>query len=97
MFPTSFPALIDPEVTQVTELNSQQSSSLPALPQKTLQKILKREYVNFNELLPANLYPTSYLAGSNQYTLKFANLDEPNALSIIPAKPLQRKICNLAT
>ena len=43
---------------------------LPPLPQKFLQRITKREYIDFADLLADNLYTHPSLTAQNQYKLE---------------------------
>ena len=58
--------------------------NLPPIPQKILQRIAKREYIDFADLL----YPHPSLATQNQYKLEL-NPEDPSALAIVPSH--QRK------
>ena len=63
--------------------------NLPPVPQKILQCIAKREYIDFADLLSDDLYPHSSLATQNKYKLE-VNPQDPLALAIVPSHPHKR-------
>jgi len=65
--------------------------NLPPIPQKILQRIAKREYIDFADLLSDNLYPHPSLATQNQYKLE-VNPQDPSALAIVPSHHLKRRV-----
>ena len=67
---------------------------LPPLPQKILQRITKREYIDFADLLADNLYPHPSLTPQNQYQLE-VNPQDPSALAIVPSQQRKRRVDGL--
>ena len=68
--------------------------NLPPLPQKIQQRIAKREYIDFADLLSDNLYPHPSLATQNQYKLEI-NPQDPSALAIVPSHQRKRRVDGL--
>ena len=68
--------------------------NLPPIPQKILQRIAKREYIDFADLLSDNLYPHPSLATQNQYKLEL-NPEDPSALAIVPSHQRKRRVDGL--
>ena len=68
--------------------------NLPPLPQKILQRITKREYIDFADLLTDNLYPHPSLTAQNQYKLE-VNSQDPSALAIVPSQQRKRRVDGL--
>ena len=68
--------------------------NLPPLPQKILQRITKREYIDFADLLVDNLYPYPSLTPQNQYKLE-VNPQDPSVLAIVPSQQRKRRVDGL--
>jgi len=58
---------------------------LPPFPQKIVQQITKREYIDFADLLADNLYPHPSLTAQNQFKLE-VNPQDPSALAIVSSQ-----------
>ncbi|KAL9964522.1 hypothetical protein ACROYT_G028176 [Oculina patagonica] len=65
--------------------------NLPPLPQKIQQRIIKREYIDFADLLSDNLYPHPSLAAQNQFKLE-VNAQDPSSLAFVPSHQRKRKV-----
>ena len=70
------------------------ANNFPPLPQKILQRIIKREYIDFSDLLSDNLYPHPSLPAQNQYKLE-VNPQDPSALAIVPSQQRKRRVDGL--
>ena len=68
--------------------------NLPPLPQKIQQRIAKREYIDFANLLSENLYPHPSLTAQNQYKLEI-NPHDPSVLAIVPSHQRKRRVDGL--
>ena len=68
--------------------------NLPPLPQKILQQITKRKYIDFADLLADNLSPHPSLTTQNQYKLE-VNPQDPSALAIVPSQQRKRQVDGL--
>ena len=91
--PTPGPSL--PSTTVVgTPGTSAPAHNLPPIPQKITQRIAKREYIDFADLLSDNLYPHPSLATQNQYKLE-VNPQDPSALAIVPSHQRKRRVDGL--
>ena len=64
---------------------------LPSLPQKLRNKIIKREYIDFNDLFSSNLYPVHSSATSNNFTLAL-NPQDTSTLAFVPTQQRKRRI-----
>ena len=70
--------------------------SLPSLPHKLRNKILKREYIDFNDPLSANMYPIHTSATSNNFTLAI-NPQDTSTLAFVPTQHRKRRIDGLSS
>ena len=69
-------------------LGAQNDLTLPPLPEKLRSKIVKREYIEFNDLLSDNMYPhPSYASSQNNFTLTV----DPQDATTLAFVPFQRK------
>ena len=76
----------------VSARQTQQDPSLPPLPEKLRTKIIKRAYVDFNDLLSDNIYPPpSYASSQDHFTLAL-NPQDATTLAFVPS---QRKKCRI--
>ena len=74
----------------VSAHQTQQDPSLPPLPEELRTKIMKRDYVDFNDLLSDNMYPhPSYASSQDHFTLA---LKDATTLAFVPS---QRKKCRI--
>ena len=69
---------------------------LPPLPQKLKHKILKREYVDFIDLLSSNMYPVHTSSSSDNFTLAI-NPDDTSTLSFVPSQQKKSRINGLSS
>ena len=69
---------------------------LPSLPQKLHNKIIKREYIDVNDLLSSNLYPVHSSATSNNFTLAL-NPQDTSTLAFGPTQQRKRRIDGLSS
>ena len=81
-------------IVAATPGTSAPAHNLPPIPQKILQHIAKREYIDFADLLSDNLYPHPSLATQNQYKLEL-NPEDPSALAIVPSHQCKRRVDGL--
>ena len=70
---------------------------LPPLPEKLRSRILKREYVDFNELLSDNMYPhPAYASSQSNFTLAI-NPQDSTSLTFVPSHRRKRRIDGLSS
>ena len=70
--------------------------SLPSLPLKLKNRILKREYIDFNDLLSANLYPVHTSTSPNNFTLA-VNPQDTSTLAFALTQHRKRRIDGLSS
>ena len=74
----------------------QQDPSVPPLPEKLRTKIIKREYVDFNDLLSHKMYPhPSYASSQDHFTLAL-NPQDATTLAFVPSQRKKRRINGLS-
>ena len=79
----------------VSARQTQQDPSLPPLPEKLRTKIMKRDYVDFNDLLSDNMYPhPSYASSQDHFTLA---LKDATTLAFVPSQRKKRRIDGLSS
>lgn len=87
---TVTPGLLPPSLLPVTQPQSNLTDQhLPPLPQKLRNKILKREYVDFTDLLSSNMYPVHTSSSADNFTLAI-NPDDTSTLSFVPSQQKKR-------
>ena len=69
---------------------------LPSLAQKLRNKIIKREYIDFTDLLSSNLYPVHSSTTSDNFTLAL-NPQDTSALAFVPTQQRKRRIDGLSS
>ena len=70
---------------------------LPPLPEKLRSRILKREYVDFNELLSDNMYPhPAYASSQSNFTLAI-NPQDSTSLTFVPSHRRKCRIDGLSS
>ena len=69
---------------------------MPPLPQKLKNKILKREYVDFTDLLSSNMYPVHTSSSSDNFTLAI-NPEDTSTLSFVPSQQKKSRINGLSS
>ena len=68
--------------------------NLPPPPRKIVQRITKRDYIDFADLLADNLYPHPSLTAQNQFKLE-VNPKDPSALAIVPSQQRKCRVVGL--
>ena len=69
---------------------------LPPLLQKLRTKILKREYVDFTDLLSSNMYPVHTSSSSDNFTLAI-NPEDTSTLSFVSSQQKKSRINGLSS
>ena len=94
---TVTPSLLPPSLRLVAQPQSNPTDQhLPPLPQKLRNKILKREYVDFTDLLSSSMYPVHTCSSSDNFTLAI-NPDDTSTLSFVPSQQKKSRINGLCS
>lgn len=94
---TVTPGLLPPSLLPVTQPQSNLTDQhLPPLPQKLRNKILKREYVDFTDLLSSNMYPVHTSSSADNFTLAI-NPEDTSTLSFVPSQQKKSRITGLSS
>ena len=75
----------------------QSDTNLPPLPEKLRSKIVKCEYVDFNELLLDNLYPHPSSASSHRNFTLAVHPQDSTSLTFVPSQRRKRRIDGLSS
>ena len=91
------PGLLPSSLLPVTQPQSNPTDpALLPLPQKLKNKILKREYVDFTDLLSSNMYPVHTCSSSDNFTLAI-NPEDTSMLSFVPSQQKKSHINGLSS
>ena len=71
---------------------TQQGPGVPPLPEKLRTNIMKRDYLDFNDLLSDNMYPHPSYASSRDYFSLALNSQDATTLALVPS---HRKKCHI--
>ena len=78
-------------------LGAQNNLTLPPLPEKLRSKIVKHEYIDFNDLLSDNMYPhPSFASSQNNFSLTVDSQDA-TTLAFVPSQQKKRRIDGLSS